>query len=158
MPKGLQILLFTLLGAALGTIIFLSKPTYNVYRFQLEHLEGRENDHSTFWFRDRVEILPNTNFVCRLYSIADVTKFPMVENEMSEVKVYAAQPLELKDVLEPLEQYLGDKPIRVFSHRKQEEIRQWNTILRWLVSGFFVGVAFNFFVSRNGNSQTHKQQ
>ena len=158
MSKGLQILLFTLLGAALGTIIFLNKPTYNVYRLQLEHLEGRENDHSTFWFRDRVDILPNTNFLCRLYSKADVSKISNVENEMSEVKVYVAQPLEFKDILEPLDHYLSDKPIRVFSHRKQEEIRQWNTILRWLISGFFVGIAFNFFFSRSRDIETNKQQ
>jgi hypothetical protein len=156
MSKALQILLFTLTGAAIGIIVFLSKPTFDVYRLQLEHLEGKDNEHSAFWFRDRVDILPNTNLVCRLYSTADTKKIPAVERDLSEVKVYAAQPSALKDILETLERHFIGKPIRVFSHRKQEEIRQWNTMLRWIAFGFFVGVAFNFFISRYRNSEKRK--
>ncbi len=156
MSKGLQILLFTLTGAAIGIIVFLSKPTFDVYRLQLEHVKGKDNEHSAFWFRDRVDFLPNTNLLCRLYSTADTTKISAVEHDLSEVKVYAAQPSALKDILEPLEHHFIDKPIRVFSHRKQEEIRQWNTILRGIACGFFVGVAFNFLLSRYRNTEKRK--
>jgi ATP-dependent Zn protease len=157
MSKGAQILVFTLLGALFGVGLFLTKPIRDIYRIQLEHLEGKENQYSAFWFRDQVDTLPHSSEICRLYSHADTAYINGTLNAVSEVKIYVKQSDNALELIQEISNNLKDQPIRILNYRKQGTIREWNVILKWIVLGFFVGVTFNFIVSRKRNTQQGKQ-
>jgi len=158
MAKGKLILITTLICTLIGITTFLTKPKHKIYRVQLEHLEGEDNEFSKFWFQDEVIILPATNYVARVYSNYNLESVKNPTNKITEVKIYIPESINSSNVLEEFNDYLKDKPIKVLSYKKQGELREWNIILGWIIFGIFLAITVDFIISFKRNSEKHKQE
>lgn len=159
MSKLKLILITTLSATIVGVSIFIFKPKYNVYRIQLEHLEGKENEYSNMWFKDEVRVLPNTNHLVRIYSSSiEKTSCDNSKSVISEVKIYIPEDEKFISTYRLFNSYLIDKQINILNFKKQDEIYEWKVILGWALFGFFIGIVIDFIASFNRNAQKKKQQ
>lgn len=156
MSKGQLILRTTLIGALIGLIVFFSKPKYNIYRSQLEHLEGEANEVSQFWIQDKAIILPGTNITARVYSSYNKSLVKNTKNSISEVKIYIPDNIDPMYVYRKINEYVIGRPIKHLNFKKQGEIKEWNTLLAWIALGFIVGLIINFILTFKRKAQENE--
>lgn len=148
MSKAQRIILPTIIGVLVGIITMLFQPSYDIYRFQLNHDENSLQEQQDVWFEDRVFVLPN-DLMARSYSTYNekLLKKPIPEGLITEVKVYVPNDQNKSLAIEGINQQAKNTTTWIINNWKQGEVREWLKLISWSIFGFFIGLLLNYFHS-----------